>query len=777
MGTTTGTEDSFVSQALIEPDTLEDREYQSHLYSAARHESTLIALPTGTGKTAVATRLLASRITNTDADGPALFLAPTQPLVAQHHDYLASVLTVSEDDIHTFTGETPPRKREQYWAENPEIVVATPQVIENDLLGDRYTLSETPHIVFDECHRATGNYAYTYVAEAYTRQNETAFATGLSASPGTNTDEVINICTNIGLTNVEVITEDDELLADYLPETTIDYVTVEMADELLNARDLIKEVYSDRLTKLKQIGVLSSASTSQSKSDILKAKQKIQRLIDNDKQDGYKAQSYHAEALKIHHAMRVLESQSPHEAAAYLRDQRTPTDGNTHGYQKRLQNSEKVTKAIDILTAFENAHPKFKRAREIVIEQFLSNSGGGIDPDTKALIFSESRETVRQLTEFFNETAFDAARFVGHKNKENDPGMSKRDQQRTIQQFKNGEHDILISTSVAEEGLDIPAVDIVVFYEPVPNVIRTVQRRGRTGRESRGSVAVMVAEDTLDETMYYVAQSRESKMKEQLQTLSNHEGDIITELGGEQSTLTDYDEQTQTQAADESYTIIADTRETKSDVIRELDTDSTVSLTLSSLSVGDYVLGNGVAVERKRTDDFVQSITADTERSLFTQAEELSTAYDTPILLIEGITNGLSSLYDESNISNEAIRGAIHSLTLDYELTVLFTDNAADTAAQLATVARREQDDSQTTVHPHGNKKTKNTAEMQQYIISSLPHIGPVIADRLLEAFDTPTDILTASPDALTGIEGIGDTTATEIHKTLTQPHSALTER
>ena len=46
----------------------------------------------------------------------------------------------------------------------------------------------------------------------------------------------------------------------------------------------------------------------------------------------------------------------------------------------------------------------------------------------------------------------------------------------------------LVATSIAEEGLDIPEVDLVVFYEPIPSEIRYIQRRGRTGRKTAGNV-------------------------------------------------------------------------------------------------------------------------------------------------------------------------------------------------------------------------------------------------------------------------------------------------
>ncbi len=81
-----------------------------------------------------------------------------------------------------------------------------------------------------------------------------------------------------------------------------------------------------------------------------------------------------------------------------------------------------------------------------------------------------------------------------------------------------------MATSVAEEGLDIPSVDLVVFYEPVPSEIRSIQRRGRTGRTKVGRVVVLMMEKTRDEGFYWSGVSRERQMKKSLRKLKNAYG-------------------------------------------------------------------------------------------------------------------------------------------------------------------------------------------------------------------------------------------------------------
>ena len=71
---------------------------------------------------------------------------------------------------------------------------------------------------------------------------------------------------------------------------------------------------------------------------------------------------------------------------------------------------------------------------------------------------------------------------------------------------------VLVATSVGEEGLDVPSASMVLFYEPVPSAIRAIQRRGRTAREQSGSVHVLVANATRDVYVLHASRNREKRM-------------------------------------------------------------------------------------------------------------------------------------------------------------------------------------------------------------------------------------------------------------------------
>ncbi|MEM4066000.1 MAG: helicase-related protein, partial [Candidatus Micrarchaeaceae archaeon] len=90
--------------------------------------------------------------------------------------------------------------------------------------------------------------------------------------------------------------------------------------------------------------------------------------------------------------------------------------------------------------------------------------------------------------------------------------VTQEAQKQTIADFREKKFDVLVASSIGEEGLDIPAVDLVIFYEPIPNEIRNIQRRGRAGRVRAGDIVVLTTNDTKDMTYLFVSMQRERKM-------------------------------------------------------------------------------------------------------------------------------------------------------------------------------------------------------------------------------------------------------------------------
>ena len=144
--------------------------------------------------------------------------------------------------------------------------------------------------------------------------------------------------------------------------------------------------------------------------------------------------------------------------------------------------------------------------------------------------FCKLQDTVAAIVSFVEDIpGVKPTPFVGQANREKD-GMSHSEQIKRLDAFRNGEYNVLVATSVGEEGLDIPRADLVLFYEPVGSEIRTIQRRGRTGRHDSGTVYVLIAQDTRDEGATAAAAKREERMLIAIRRVKNKRNSFNPDL-------------------------------------------------------------------------------------------------------------------------------------------------------------------------------------------------------------------------------------------------------
>jgi Fanconi anemia group M protein len=816
----TDEETQYVDHPLLAPNFLERRLYQLQLAGTATEDHTLVCLPTGLGKTTVSLLVTANRLE--DVGGKALFLAPTKPLVQQHADFYREALQIPDEDIVVFTGDVSPDDRSALW-DDAQVVIATPQVVENDLVGGRVSLRDVTHLTFDECHRATGDYAYNYIAERYHADAADPLVTGMSASPGGDEEEILTVCENLGIEDVEVMTEEDADVAEYTHDTEVEWERIELPEAITDIQDALNEVIEDRLEKLQELGVTNKRSADLSENDLQSMRAELQKLMNNDQSEGYKGMSVHAEIRKLRTAVTYVETQSVEALERYF--ERLRNAARSSGASKadqRLISDPRVRTAMQDCESYDDLHPKFSRTR-VLLAQTL-----GIEDGERVIVFTESRDTAEILTEFLSES-FDARRFVGQGDREGSDGMTQNEQQETLDAFRNGEFEVLVSTSVAEEGLDVPEVDLVLFYEPVPTAIRSIQRKGRTGRQDEGRVVVLLAEDTRDEAYFWISRRREQQMEDELRELKGITDDIEEELddsqqqlgdfsGGEKESAADGGEsdvqpglaeftgsehggdadercsssspsQAQEDAeveaenedgdataasSDEEETvataapddegileIVADQRELDANIARELSKREDVQTRLETLAVGDYVLSDRVAVERKAVDDFLDTLTGG-DRSLFEQVGDMSRHYSRPVVILEG-----EGLYEKRDVHPNAIRGALSSLVVDFGVSVLRTEDEDDTRELLAVIAGREQENDDREVSIHGEKQSKTLSEQQEYVVASIADVGPVTARSLLSEFGTVEAVMTARKDDLMEAEGVGEVTADRIREVI----------
>jgi len=198
--------------------------------------------------------------------------------------------------------------------------------------------------------------------------------------------------------------------------------------------------------------------------------------------------------------------------------------------------------------------------------------------------------------------------------------------------------------------------------------------------------------------------------------------------------------------------IIADTREVFSGIPAMLE--SMAELEVKQIPVGDYILSERVAVERKRAEDFLDSLI---RKKIFEQVTRLRNAYEKPVLVIED--EGLFS----RNIDRRAIYGAIASLLTDYDIPVIRTRDAQETSFILYAIAAREQFKKKRDVALRGKKPNMSLKERQQFLVEGLPDVSSILAKRLLFHFRTVRNVMMAGMEELMEVEGIGKKKAMKI--------------
>ena len=194
---------------------------------------------------------------------------------------------------------------------------------------------------------------------------------------------------------------------------------------------------------------------------------------------------------------------------------------------------------------------------------------------------------------------------------------------------------------------------------------------------------------------------------------------------------------------------------------REISIAKDLGARITRIEGGDFIISGRVAVERKTARDFVASII---DGRLFEQVSELKKAYEKPILLIEGF-----DLYSHRAIHPNAIRGAIASLILDWNIPVIFTRDHKETVELLKALAKREHEAGRTPTIKV--PKGETIKEKQEYLVSALPGINLTLARRLLKKFKSPLNVFTSSLTQLTEVEGIGEKKAREIKKVLEEEY------
>ena len=534
------------------------RQYQQEITETALNYNTLVSLPTGLGKTHIAAVVMYNYYRwftlsngNSSCSGKIIFLAPTLPLVNQQIEACYKIAPIPGHETAVLTGRLKASERKELW-KTKRVFYCTPQTVQKDLLGacghpipdatsrngkdnstsidDVEDLEVDPEtalafsrvvcLVLDEAHKASGDYAYTRVVDLLEKAAGAKFRiVGLSATPGTTIRAIQGVIEALRSCKIEARTDSDKSVVPYLHQKQTEIVICPRNTYQREVSRKMSGILHPLLERLREEGGLTNfGNETLTAYSVLKAKQLYAKR--SGRPNGGLISCFHAAYTLVqirndcHQGLGVVKTK-------LLRLKNTPQRGILSTISKSEEFSELIQTVLDVTNGnvCENVtDPKLTKLCELLKHHFERSNA--CNNSSRAIVFAQFRDSVKEIVNCLESTLRPLVRsryFVGQNkgstggtsstsgNKKMNPnenvqGMKQAEQQRAIKDFRNNVFNVLVCTSIGEEGLDIGDVDLIINYDVISSPIRTIQRAGRTGRKRDGRVVSLISEGSEEKT-------------------------------------------------------------------------------------------------------------------------------------------------------------------------------------------------------------------------------------------------------------------------------------
>lgn len=554
----------------IYPTNLPIRDYQYSIVNRAIFHNVLVALPTGLGKTFIASTVMLNFL-RWFPNLKIIFMAPTKPLVAQQIKACCGITGIPSSKVAILLDRTR-KNRSEIWDEK-SVFFTTPQVVENDLTAGIVDPKLVVLLVVDEAHRSKGNYAYNNVVKFISRFSKFFRVLALTATPAADVEGVQEIVNNLHISYVEVRTEKSIDIFKYLKRKKIERITADLSDEVNWAIEQICRAAAPILKTANEKGIYDIQDPL--KINAFTAMDAQQRLVRNQAiPEGLKWANYFILQLLIVIGQCLRRLNIYGVRAFYLYFLEKYTEFNVKYNSGKLKNhmAAKFYTNPGIAQLMSKCETLVKdpgflghRKLEIVIFELSSFFEKTWHEDSRVIIFTEFRQSALDIVRAIEHSSsvegsslkkalrphifigqakekekFDEAAFLSKGKKKKAPkatdaatkksasgkksaskdiltesatsseqaqisGMNQKMQKELIKQFKKGDYNVLVATSIGEEGLDIGEVDLIICYDLTSSPIKNVQRMGRTGRNRDGKVILLFSSN--EETKFDKAMS------------------------------------------------------------------------------------------------------------------------------------------------------------------------------------------------------------------------------------------------------------------------------
>ena len=506
------------------------RDYQYNIVARGLYHNLLVALPTGLGKTFIAATVMLNWFRWT-SDSQIVFVAPTKPLVSQQVEACFNIAGIPRSATTLLTGNTAPGIRAEEWS-SKRVFFMTPQTIINDLKTGICDPKRIVLLVVDEAHRATGAYAYVEVVKFLRRFNTSFRVLGLTATPGSTVESVQAVIDGLGISRVEIRTENSLDIRQYVHQRNIETITLENTDDMIWIMDKFSKVLQPLVDKIRQMNAYwSKDPMTLTAYGCMQNRQKWMASDAGRKANmGVKGMiiAIFNVLASLAHAIDLLKYHGIVPFYHKLRTfQQETMEGRDKGgkYRRQVTEHEQFRQLTTRLKEWAlkpdfMGHPKLEYLQGIILNHFVSASEGrNENPDispakTRIMVFAHFRDSAEEIVRVLNRNnpMIRPQVFVGQANSAGSDGMDQKTQLKVIEDFKKGVFNTLVATSIGEEGLDIGEVDMIICYDASASPIRMLQRMGRTGRKHAGNVAVLLMKGK-EETNFTQAKDNYEKMQ------------------------------------------------------------------------------------------------------------------------------------------------------------------------------------------------------------------------------------------------------------------------
>ena len=470
------------------------RKYQFVICRTCLFYNTLVCLPTGLGKTFIAATVMYNYY-RWFKEGTVFFLAPTKPLVDQQYNSFSEIITgFEESHLGQVTGKQSKTERRKLYS-IARIFFMTPQTLANDLKNELIDKTKVVCVVFDEAHRATGNYAYCNIIKELLSSQTGYRVIALSATPGSNIDTIQDIITNLCISKIEVRSEDDVDVKPYTHTKEFEIIRIRKTSEINKLEELMTKVVAIPQLHLQRIHMLPFTKDNKilnkmvvldAQTNLKKNHSKYERT--HTASELSMAYTNFSSMLSLLGGLNMLLTHGIESLRAFCYKFRD--SANTKKGRKAIVNTKQFKDVLEYLNNPGTDHetrPKLEKVKDLMTNFFKQEE----HKNSQAIIFTLFVNSAQEICKYLEEIDVVSPKvFIGQAN-----GFSQKDQMRIINSFKSHEFNTLVATCIGEEGLDIGYVDYIISYDCTGSPIRMIQRFGRTGRRQEGKVVLLLCDD------------------------------------------------------------------------------------------------------------------------------------------------------------------------------------------------------------------------------------------------------------------------------------------